>query len=281
MSLSGALRRRLVGEVRALFNDSARGETPVASSDTALLPRGSVAWRVHGDVTSMMIGGVTALLLQMLHPAAAHGVAEHSNFRADMLGRLRRTARFIAQTTYAERSEAEAAIAHVRAIHSRVGGTLPDGSAYRADDPRLLAWVHVAGALPFLDSWIRFGEPLMRRSDQDRYFAETAAVARALGADPVPTSRAEAEALLNSFRPQLRLSAAARDIARVLMTTRPYKPTAWPAQALATQAAIDLLPDWARRMHGLRASGLARPLVTGTAFGVAGTLRWAFSGNGR
>lgn len=198
-----------------------------------------------------------------------------------MLGRLRRTARFIAQTTYAERSEAEAAIAHVRAIHARVGGTLPDGRPYRADDPRLLAWVHVAGALPFLDAWVRFGEPLMRRRDQDRYFAETAAVARALGADPVPTSRAEAEALLDSFRPDLRLSAAARDIARVLMTTRPHKPAAWPAQALAMQAAIDLLPGWARRMHGLRTSGLARPLVAGTAFGIAGTLRWAFAGNSR
>lgn len=281
MSIAGALRRRLVGEVRGLFNDQARGEAPVASSGNALLPRGSVAWRVHGDVTSMMIGGVTALLLQMLHPAAAQGVADHSNFRADMLGRLRRTARFIALTTYAERGDAEAAIAHVRAIHARIGGTLPDGRAYRADDPRLLAWVHVAGALPFLDSWIRFGEPLMRRADQDRYFAETAAVARALGADPVPTSRAEAEALLNSFRPELRLSSAARDIGRVLMTTRPSRPALWPAQALATQAAIDLLPGWARRIHGLRASGPSRPLVTGSARGVAATLRWAFARTSR
>lgn len=279
--IRSAIRRRLVGEVRALFNDEARGERPIPASDTALLPRGSVAWRVHGDVTTMMIGGVAALLLQMLHPAAAAGVAQHSNFRADMAGRLRRTARFIAKTTYAERAEAEAAIAQVRAIHARVGGPLPDGGSYRADDPRLLAWVHVAGATMFLNAWIRHGEPGIPIHEQDRYFAETAAVATALGAAPVPTSRGQADALIRAFLPELRLSADARDIAQALLQAPPPKPAARPAQMLTTQAAIDLLPGWARRMHGLRSSGLAGPLVATGVLGLGGMLRWAFATEGR
>ena len=97
-----AVRRRLAREVHALFHSSA-DEPRVTRSPDALIAADSVAWRVHGDVTTMMAGGIAALLLQMLHPAALAGVWDHSDFEDDMLGRLRRTARFIAVTTYAER----------------------------------------------------------------------------------------------------------------------------------------------------------------------------------
>ena len=83
----------LVDSVRAVFNDRARGERPVQRRDDGLFGRQAVAWRVHGDVAAMMVGGVAALLLQMLHPAVLAGVWDHSNFRQDMLGRLRRTLR--------------------------------------------------------------------------------------------------------------------------------------------------------------------------------------------
>lgn len=276
--IADAVRRALIGEVRALFNDSARGEKPVERATDPFLPRGSVPWRVHGDVTTMMVGGVSALLMQMLHPSAAAGVWDHSNFREDMLGRLRRTARFIAVTTFGDRDLAEAAIDRVRRIHGAVGGVRPDGLPYRADDPRTLAWVHVAGAVPFLDAWVRFGEPGMSRADQDRYFAEVAPVARALGADPVPASRAEAEALIRDFRAELVADARSREIARIVLRARPRKLAALPVQSLMMQAAVDLLPPWARTMHGLHASSLARPAVDGLTYGLAGTLRWAFAG---
>ena len=116
----------------------------------------------------MMVGGIAALLTQMLHPKALAGVWDHSDVHSDMLGRLRRTARFIASTTYAHRDSAMAAIAKVKAIHERVSGNLPDGQEYRATDPWLLAWVHVAGAINFLDGWRRYAEPAMSRADQDR-----------------------------------------------------------------------------------------------------------------
>src|ERR1043165_658397 len=133
------VRKALVSQVRATFKDRSRGEKPVPASDQALFPPGSVIRRVHGDVTSMMVGGIAALLTQMLHPKALAGVWDHSDVDADMLGRLRRTARFIATTTYAHRDSALPAIANVRAIHEQVSGTAPDGSEYRATDPRLLA----------------------------------------------------------------------------------------------------------------------------------------------
>src|SRR5215213_3745236 len=147
LTMLSPVRRAMVRQVRKTFYDRSRGEPLVPASDHALFPRHSVIWRVHGDVTTMIVGGIAALLTQMLHPQALGGVWDHSDVHGDMLGRLRRTARFIAVTTYGEREAAEQAVAKVRQIHAQVRGKLPDGTAYRADDPHLLAWVHVAGAL--------------------------------------------------------------------------------------------------------------------------------------
>lgn len=271
-----SVRQAVVGQVRAVFNDAARGETPVQPSDNALFSRDSVLWRVHGDVTTMMVGGVAALLLQMLHPAVLAGVWDHSKFRHDMLGRLRSTARFIAQTSYASRAEAEAAIARVRAIHAHIRGTLPDGTPYRADDPRLLAWVHVTEAVSFLDGWMRYAEPGMSRADQDRYFAEFAQVAEALGADPVPHDRAQAMALIAAMRRELRHDERTREVARLLLEQPAPNLATKPFQAMTFAAAIDLLPRWARQMHGLSTPRLAAPAVRLGTRGVAETLRWAF-----
>lgn len=271
-----SIKDAITTKVVVYFNDRSGGEKPVVRRSDGLFGPDSVTWRVHGDVMSMMVGGTAGLLLQMLHPAALAGVWDHSNFRADMHGRLRRTARFIALTTYGGRDEAEAAIARVRGIHDRVRGTLPNGRPYAANDPSLLAWVHVAEATCFLDAWIRYGEPGMPAADQDRYFAEMARVAEGLGASPVPRSRFEARRLLHAMRPQTQYDARTREVARLLLRRRAPNMMAEPLQALTMQAAVDLLPAWARRMHGLHNPTLGRPLVRAGTLGVARTLRWAF-----
>lgn len=270
------IRQRIAAEVAAIFNDRARGEKPVVPRPDGLFGPRAVAWRVHGDVTSMMVGGIAGLMLQMLHPAVLAGVWDHSNFRTDMLGRLRRTARFIALTTYGGRAEAEAVLARIRRIHEQVRGVLPDGRPYAASDPNLLAWVHVTEATSFLAGWIRYVEPRMAGADQDRYFAEMAQVARALGADPVPRSRAEAGRLLQAMRPQLRYDARTAEVARILFNQKAPSLAAEPLQALTMQAGIDLLPGWAQRMHGMESPFGARPLVRAGTLGIARTLRWAF-----
>ena len=271
------VKQAITAGVVGLFNDAAKGEKPVKRRVDGLFGPRAVAWRVHGDVAAMMVGGVSGLLLQMLHPAVLAGVWDHSKFRSDMQGRLRRTARFIALTTYGGREEAEAVIARVRGIHEYVQGTLPDGTPYRANDPALLAWVHVTEATSFLNAWIRYAEPLMPAADADRYFAEMARVGEALGADPVPRSRREAERLLETMRPSLACDGRTREVARLVLGQHASNRLAEPLQALTLQAGVDLLPDWARRMHGLANPVLGRPLVRAGTFGIAQTLRWAFS----
>lgn len=271
------VRRALVKQVRSTFNDQSRGEKPVPSSDDALFPPGSVIRRVHGDVTSMMVGGIAALLTQMLHPAALAGVWDHSDVHSDMLGRLRRTARFIAVTSFGHRDQAQAAIAKVKTIHEQVAGTLPDGTRYQATDPWLLAWVHVAGAINFLDGWRRYAEPRMSRADQDSYFAQSGEIARLLDADPVPRTRAEAERLIGQFRGELRADERTRAFRDLVLRAPVQSIAEAPVQLLLNNAAVDLMPSFARELHGLSRPVLP-PLVRGATLGVAGTLRWAFAG---
>lgn len=278
-SLRDQARLGIVRQVRALFNDSAHGEQPVVRSADALFAPGSTIWRVHGDITTMMIGGVSALLLQMLHPAVLAGVWDHSNFRNDMVGRLRRTARFVSMTTYGDRTEAAAAIARVRAVHDHIAGTLADGTSYRANDPRLLAWVHITEAWCFLAAWQRYGDRRLSRDAEDRYFAEFATIGSALGAGALPTGKVQTGIALEAARPLLAADDRTRQVARLVLGHMPDNALAIPLQRVTMQAAVDLLPDWARRMHGLAASPtLVRPIVGTGALGLATMLRWAFAG---
>lgn len=272
-------RAHLRAQVTRLFNDASKGDRPVTRRADALFAPDSVGWRVHGDVVTMLIGGVDSLLLQMLHPAVLAGVWDHSDFRNDMMARLRSTAKFIARTTYDHADEAHAIIARVRKIHDHVSGTLPDGTPYRANDPHLLSWVHVAEAVSFLDAWIAYGEPGMSQVDQDQYFREMALIGRLVGADDVPATRAEAEALIARLRPELKVDHRTREVAGLVLNQTVGPPTAVVPSKILMQAAVDLLPDWARQMHGLKASRLRRPAVREGALAMARTLRWAFDGS--
>lgn len=269
-------KRAIRQRINEIFNDYERGERPALRRADALFATDSIAWRVNGDIVTMMIGGVSGLLLQMLHPAVLAGVWDHSDFRADMHGRLRRTAKFIAVTTYDHASSGQAAIERVRRIHDRLGGTLPDGTTYRVSDPALLAWVHVTEITSFLDAWVRYGDPAMSGADQDAYIAEMARIGLALGADPVPYDRAEAQALIQSMRPGLRADARTKEVAALVMDQKIDGLAETAASKIIMRAGADLLPDWARQMHGLPA---ASPLVVAGAHAMARTLSWTYDGS--
>jgi uncharacterized protein (DUF2236 family) len=241
------------------------------AGDRGLFGPGSMAWKVHADFTSMLVGGVSALLLQMLHPAALAGVWDHSDFRSDMTGRLKRTAQFVSGTTFAAASEAERLIARVQAVHEKVKGTLPDGTAYSACDGALLTFVHVAEMRSFLAAYMRYVDPQLPGHDQDRYFAEVALVADRLGASGVPRSRAAVDAYLEAMRPQLVFDDRTREIARALIAAPTPSILIAPFRRVVMDGGLLLLPSWARAMHEFR----PRP---GSAIGVNAmrrVMRWS------
>jgi uncharacterized protein (DUF2236 family) len=238
---------------------------------------GSPITRVHADA-SMFVGGLRALLLQTLHPVAMRAVSEHSGFRGDMWGRLARTSRFLAVTTFGTADDAQRAVDVVRAIHDRVTGTGPDGTPYSASDPHLLLWVHVAEVDSFLLAHQTYGRQPLDDAESDQYVAQTAEVARRLGVVDPPTTVAELREAIDSFRPELRGSREAREAVRYLLLKPPLPLAARAAYGVLGTAAIGLLPWWSRRHLRLPWLPIAEQTVVRALGAVAvGTIRWVMT----
>lgn len=253
-------------------------EPPEACTDSAeaYLPVDGLARLVHGDLTSMMIGGLGSLFFEMLHPHTMAGVAEHSRYQNDALGRVLQTANFIGATTYGSCSSALHAIERVRAIHEGVRGVTDNGEPYYANDPHLLSWVHCAGTSMFLASYQRFGPERLSRADADTYVREVATTARDLGAENPPTSQDELRQALDAFRPELRLSEdarAARDFVARGVVEGPHQRAAY---RLLVNNAYSLLEPWARDLLGVStAPALERTILRPTTRVLASALRRA------
>jgi uncharacterized protein (DUF2236 family) len=209
-----------------------------ASADPGLFGPDSVTWRVHAHPCAL-IGGLRALLVQTCHPLAMAGIAQHSTYQQDPLGRFRRTAQFVNATTYGTTAEAGDAIALVRRIHPHIRGTAPDGRPYRADDPALLSWVHNVETESILCAYDRFG-PGLSAPDADRYVAEMTRVGAAVGANDLPIT-AQALRVWVEEHPERRVTRDARRAARFLLFPR-LPPLLLAPYGLLAVAAVTLLP---------------------------------------
>ncbi|WP_318217030.1 oxygenase MpaB family protein [Streptomyces sp. SCL15-6] len=233
--------------------------------------------RVHGDA-SMFIGGLSALLLQSLHPLAMAAVSAHSGFRGDPWGRLQRTSTFLAVTTFGTADSAQEACDRVRAVHDRVRGTTVAGEEYCAADPHLLCWVHVAEVDSFLRAHQRYGARPLDDEGCDAYVADMARVATALGVPDPPVDRAGLAERLAAYRGELRATGEARSTARFLLLNPPVPLLARLPYGVIAANAVSLLPRWASRALWLprvppAEAVCVRPLGTAVTAGI----RWAMA----
>jgi len=215
------------------------------AGDPGLFGADSATWVVHSDL-AMLVGGLRALLVQMLHPLAMAGVADHSDYRGDPWGRLHRTGEFLGLTTFGPAAAAEAALETVRRVHLRVRGTAPDGRAYSAGDPHLVEWIHIAEVDSFLRAHQRYGHAPLDAAGADAYVSEMAVIAERLGSANPPRTVSSLRARLEAFRPELQVGSQARAAVRFLAVP-PLPAAARPAYGLVTAAAVGLLPGFARR----------------------------------
>ncbi|WP_312830823.1 oxygenase MpaB family protein [Pantoea eucrina] len=243
--------------------------------DPGLFGPDSTIWRIHGDFPAMLCGGISALMLQMLHPAALAGVWDHSSFRQDMLGRLRRTSQFIAVTTFGNSADARTLIERVKRIHLQVSGTDSNGNPYAASDPHLLTWVHVAETSRFLAAHLRYKNPALCRAEQDRYYQEAAKVAIALGAEQVPCSVNDVAHYLEAIRPELCFDARTQEVMALLMNAPAPGWQARPAMRTMLQAGIGLLPAWAQLQLQRPVSPLTQWRTDRQMLLLARLLRWS------
>lgn len=271
-AVAGAVRSRVVGddaERRAAELFAAPGERWFGDDSAIRI--------VHSDV-SMFIGGLRALLFQSLHPLAMAGVAQHSDYRADPWGRLQRTADFLAATTFGPAEEAQRAIDMVKRVHKRVQGTARDGRAYRANDPHLLRWVHIAEVDSFISAHRAFGETPLQPHEYDDYVADMAVIAEKLGVEEAPRSTRQVKEQITYYRRELDSSPEARDAARFLLITPPLPLVARAPYGLIGAAAVSLLPLWARRPLRLPWLPVSeRAFVRPAATVLSRTLRWALA----
>ncbi len=269
------LTRGLVSDgVRRLLGGDAAPEPATVGAAPGWFPPDGATYAVHTDL-AMLVGGIRALFLQTLHPLAMAGVADHSDYRSDPLGRLQRTGAFVGTTTFGSVEQATEAVEVVRRVHHRVRGTAPDGRPYVASDPRLLLWVHVTEVDSFLTAHQRYGRAPLEPERADRYVAEMAVVARALGAEDVPETTDALAASIRSFRPELHAGRQARDAVRFLLLP-PLPAPALPPYGVLCSAAITTLPGWARWQLRLPVAPLAEPLaVRPAALVLLRLLGWA------
>jgi uncharacterized protein (DUF2236 family) len=218
--------------------------------DPGLFGPDSATWRVHSDFPGMLAGGLAALTLQALHPLALAGVWDHSNFRGDLVGRLRRTTAFVGGTTYAPLAQSEALIAHVRQIHTHITGHGEDGRPYAADDPQLLTWVHVTEAFSFLQGYRRYSHVVLPPGAADRYYDEVRRIAEALGAGDVPACEHDVTEYFRRIQPELAFTERSRVVLDLLSQVRLPVPVAGLSRDLFLHAGAALLPDWAISLLG-------------------------------
>src|SRR3954453_3429379 len=100
---------------------------------------GSLLWRYAGD-QRLGFTGLSAGLLQLMHPGIGAGVVEHSAFFTDPWDRIVRSIPEIIGVVYDE--DPYATGRRIRNYHRGIEGVDPLGRHYRALDPETYWWAH-------------------------------------------------------------------------------------------------------------------------------------------
>ena len=268
--LAGLIRDRAAAGTASLFS---HGAHPLARTldypgDPGLFGPGSMTWPVAGD-TAVFVGGIRALLVQAAHPEVAAGVAQHSRYRQDPLGRLTRTAAYVTATSFGAMPEVSRAVAIVRSRHRPVAGHSDRGLPYDASDPELSAWVHNSLTDSFLTAYRVYGAQPCPPADADRYVHEQARLGELLGASPLPDTAAALSAWVASH-PHLPPSLASAQ-AITFLRHPPLPPAIRAAYHVLLRAAVATLPSRIQQITGLP----SRPGDRTAGRAAVTALRWA------
>jgi uncharacterized protein (DUF2236 family) len=222
---------------------------------------GSAMWRINREAV-LLGAGPAALLLQVAHPLVAEGVAQHSDFRADPFGRLRRTLDTTMALVFGDGPTAERALRRLNGVHATVRGdvTHPDaarisGAArYRALDPELLLWVQATLVVTSISAYRAWVGPVTD-DEADELWQQARGVGVRMGI-PLAVSPDDWQGLMAWWDRMLapdgpiQVTAAARAMAPMLI--RPPLPLApgWAVDVLALPG-LGLLPDRIRAAYGI------------------------------
>jgi uncharacterized protein (DUF2236 family) len=223
----------------------------IAEGDTGgLFEPSDAPWIVHRDFGTL-VGGIRALLMQALHPGSLAGVAQHSRYESDALGRLSGTIRWLTVTTFGSHAAVAAEASRVNRLHERVSGEYLQGAEqipYRASDQSLLLWVHLAFTESFLATHNRYtANPV----DPDRYVEQWGRSVAPLGLSKVPATFAELEQQIADFDGTLRCDETTKSVVGFIKRVKlPWY--ARPIYRVLWLAAVESLQPKYRELLGLK-----------------------------
>lgn len=220
------------------------------AGEPAFLGPDSVSWRIFKNPVSLFIGGVAAVILEFAEPRVRSGVWDHSTFRTNPVGRLRRTGMAAMVTVYGAQSVAERMIAGVRRRHDSVAGVTPRGDPYTASDPELLNWVQATAAFGFLEAYAAYVHPLSDE-ERDRYYGEGGSAAALYGATRAPASLAEQQRIFADMLPRLEQSEIVFEFLQIMKAAPALPQPLQLSQHSFVRAAVDLMPAEVRKVLGL------------------------------
>ncbi len=248
-------------DLQTLPPDLRRLAAEVKDPETGFFGPDSWLWKLASENT-LQLAGPYASLMQIAHPHVAAGVAAHSNFRDDPIGRLHRTFHAVHAIVFGTRDQALAAALRTRNIHRAVKGELSEkagpyepGSHYHANRADLLLWVHATLVEGSIMAHELFMRPL-RPEEKEGLYQDMKLSGRLFGipGNKFPTDYA---AFLSYYK---------RETEQTLAVTREAHEIAWAiiraggwyrlTSPLILLVAAGTLPDHLRRQFGLPWNGL-------------------------
>lgn len=268
---SRRIQRYVAKRFRRIIANSPDGVPPwleavAAGDDAGLFLPSDAPWVVHGDLATL-IGGIRALLMQALHPGTLTGVATHSRYESDPLGRLAGTTRWLTVTTFGSRKAIADEANRVNQMHDRVKGTFLTGKGdlrtYQASNPDLLLWVHIAFTNSFLTAHELFGSESIP-GGSDNYVAQWSKSVNQLGLTETPMSKIELNQTLMSYFERGELALTDQTARVIGFIKRPPLPkVAYLVYFCLYQAAVASIPNPYRALLNLKSLPLwlIRPIM--------------------
>ncbi|MEY3561698.1 MAG: hypothetical protein RL068_850 [Actinomycetota bacterium] len=267
---NNALQEKLSIRFRKLLSGAADGIPPwldavAEGDDVGLFSPTQAPWVVHRDFATL-VGGVRALLMQALHPGSLAGVAQHSRYEQDPLGRLSGTIRWLTVTTFGSVTAVQNEAGRVNRMHTRVSGDYQtatgEKASYRAADPRLLLWVHIA----FMESFLRAHENYSKAlipGGADAYVKLWGKSVEPLGLGDVPSSEKELNALLDDYAKDLIVTEKTTEVINWIRNA-PLPAATKPVYKLLFYSAVASLEPRFRDLIGIRTAPLwvLKPITT-------------------
>ena len=134
----------------------------------------SMMWKINRERV-VLLCGPTAAVLQVAHPQIAHGVARHSDFRRDPMGRLSRTLDAVYSVAFGNAETIREVSQKVASRHRAV-----QGNSYSAFDPGAQLWVLATLIMGSVGMYETFVEKLTRE-ELDRFLADYRRFGEAFG----------------------------------------------------------------------------------------------------